>query len=110
MNKVMTEYINSMTGNSIETLEKIISLQYRKFIRFYRLVEGYSDTINNIEYEFNSSSSLDVILSFNTKKNLDNIKEELELSMEKNCYNGIIKVTNKRIFMSIILDEDDMGK
>ena len=105
MKQEMSDYMNAMTSSDLETLEKIISLQYRKFVKFYKLVKDYSGLISKVKYEFNSPSSLDVVLTFNTKRNLENIKKELESSMEKNSYDGIVESVKKGLFISIKLDE-----
>lgn len=107
MKKEMSDYINGMTENNLETLEQIITLQYRKFIQFYKLVEEYSGIITKVKYEFISPSSLDVLLVLNTKRDLSNLKKELEKSMEKSKYDGSVKVVKKNIFISIILEESD---
>lgn len=105
MNKDMVDYMNELSSCNLETLEQIISLQYRKFVRFYKLVEGYSGDINKIKYEFNSPSSLDVVLTFKRKKELSKIKNELEDSMKKSSYDGSVKLNKKEILISIELDE-----
>lgn len=106
MKKDVVDYMNELTSSNLNSLEQLISLQYRKFIQFYRLVKDYSDIITKVKYEFNSPSSLDVVLIFDTKRDLKDIKKELISSMEKSKYNGSIKVVKKSIYMSIILDED----
>ena len=109
MNKKMTDYINEMASSNMETLEKIISLQYRKFVRFYKLVESYSDMIKKVKYEFNSPLSLDVVLVFNDSKDgkdIKNIRKKLEESMIESKYDGYTKIIEKKcIFISIELDE-----
>lgn len=107
MKKEMSDYINGMTENNLETLEQIITLQYRKFIQFYKLVKEYSGIITKVKYQFISPSSLDVLLVLNTKRDLSNLKKELEKSMEKSKYDGSVKVVKKNIFISIILEESD---
>ena len=95
-----------MSGNDFNTLKKIISLQYRKFIRFYRLVEDYSDDIESLEYEFNSPSSLDVSIKM-TNKDLESIKDSMEKYMEEYAYDGNIEVKKKTLSVSIILEEEE---
>ena len=105
MEKSMTEFLNELTSSDLETLDQIITLQYRKFIRFYRLIEDYSGIIKKIKYDFVSPESLDILLVFDTKKSMDKIKDELLLSMTEKSYNGDIKIENKNMYMSITLDE-----
>ena len=107
MVKQMNEYLNCMTGNDLDTLEKIISCQYRKFVKFYRLVEDYSDIIEEIGYEFNSPSSLDVSIKFNKKKDLKELKSSMDKYMSKYAYDGSVEIKKKMIFISIILEEKD---
>jgi hypothetical protein len=101
----MVDYINDLSDSNLETLEQIISLQYRKFIRFYQLIEKYSGIIKKVQYEFISPSSLDVVLIFDTKRKLENIKKEIDDEMEKLKYDGSTEVKKKTIAMSIVLDE-----
>jgi hypothetical protein len=108
--KSMSDYMNDLTGHSLDTLEQIISLQYRKFVQFYRLIEKYSNIINKVHYEFNSPLSLDVELEFNTKKTLETIKKELDESIKKNNYDGLITIKKKNIIISLVLDEEDDNK
>lgn len=108
--KSMADYMNCLTGSSLGTLEQIISLQYRKFVRFYYLIEKYSGIIKKIHYEFNSPESLDVELEFNTKKTLESIKKELDEEMGKNDCEGLITIKKKSLYISIVLDEENKKK
>ena len=105
MKKDMLEYIDGLASGDLETFEQIISHQYKKFVRFYRLVENYSSYINSLKYEFNSPVSLDVILVLNTNKNADKIKPELELSIENSDYTGTVDIQGKNLHISIEFDE-----
>ena len=105
MKKDLVDYLNALSSSDFDILEKIISLQYRKFVRFYKLVSEYSGIISKVKYEFNSPSSLDVVLNCDTKKNLGSIKKELESSMEKSKYDGEIKLIKKNMYISLTLDE-----
>ena len=106
MKKDMFDYIDKLSGKDFKTLEKIISFQYRKFIRFYRLVESYSGIITKVKYNFISPSSLDVVLTFNTKRDLGNIKKEMLKSMDENGYEGVIEHNKKNMSISITLEEE----
>ena len=106
MKKDMIEYLSALSSNDYDAFEKIISLQYRKFVRFYKLVREYSDIISKIKYDFKSPSSLDVVLNFDTKKNISSIKKELESSMKESEYEGEIKLLRKNMYISISLEED----
>ena len=107
MKKSMTSYINDMTSGNLDTLEKIISKQYRKFVRFYNLIREYSSLISKLKYEFNSDSSLDILLYFETKRDLKNICSEIESKMDDSEYDGGITVSKKTMYISLILDEDN---
>ena len=103
----MTEYMNSLTGDNLDTLEKIISHQYRKFVRFYFLVKEYSDIIDKLCYEFNSESSLDIIIKFKSKKDdLKSIKKELDKMISKNDYIGSVEIIKKDMMISISMEEE----
>ena len=106
MKKSMTQYINDMTSGDLETLEKIISFQYKKFVRFYKLIREYSGLISKLKYEFNSTSSLDVLLYMDTKRDLQKLCDEIESAMQKSEYDGAVSVVNKNIFISLVLDEE----
>ena len=106
MKKDMTDYINGMTENNLDTLEQIISLQYKKFMKFYKIVEPYSSSIEKVKYQFESPLSLDVFLILDSKKDAKELKRELESLMEKHDCNGSVEVNKKDIFISIIMDEE----
>ena len=107
MKKSMDSYINDMTSGNLDTLEKIISVQYRKFVRFYNLINEYSSLISKLKYEFNSPSSLDVLLYLDTKRDLNKLCDEIESKMSDNSYDGDVSVVKKKsIYISLILDED----
>ena len=95
-----------MTSGNLDTLEKIVSKQYRKFIRFYNLIREYSELVSKVKYEFNSDSSLDILLYFDTKRNLKSICSEIESKMDDSEYEGSIELSKKTIYISLILDED----
>jgi len=105
MNKDYFSYVNDMTEGNLESLYQLISLQYKKFVRFYNLVKDYSSIVSKIKYEFKSSSSLDVEIYFNTKRKLENIKEEFDEKILNSDYTGNIEVGKNKLLMSIILDE-----
>ena len=106
MDKKMNDYLNSMTGGDLDSLSKIISCQYRKFVRFYRLLEDFSDDIESLDYEFNSPLSLDVDIAFDSKKTLKSIKDKLIESMNDLGYDGTVVVKKKIISISIVLEEE----
>lgn len=106
MKKDMAEYLNALVSDDLDTFEQIISLQYRKFVRFYKLVNRYSHLIDRIKYSFEDPSSLDVVLCMNDSAEMKMIKQELEASMAKNGYEGTLKIQKKNLHMSIVLAEE----
>lgn len=106
MKKDMAEYLNALVSDNLDTFEQIISLQYRKFIRFYKLVNRYSSQIEKIRYSFTDANSLDITLSMCDDADMKSIKQELESSMEKYNYDGRVKIQKKNFHMSIILEEE----
>ena len=105
MKRDMAEYLNALTSDDLDTFEQIISLQYRKFVRFYNLVNRYSNLIDKLKYNFEDASSLDVVLTMDSSADMKNIKRELESSMEKSGYDGNIKIQKKNLHISIVLSE-----
>lgn len=105
MKKDMTEYFNSLTLGNMDALDVLISFQYRKFVRFYKLIRDYSDLITKVRYEFKSNDSLDIMMTFDSKRSLKSIKDELESSMAKSKYEGKIRIQKKNVYMSLFLDE-----
>lgn len=105
MKKGMTDYINAMANNNLETLEQIISTQYRKFVRFYNLVASYTDIIKDIKYDYKSSKSLDIRLSFKNN-DLEHIKDSFVECMSEHGYDGTVELGKKYIDISILLEEE----
>lgn len=105
MKRDMAEYLNALTSDDLDTFEQIISLQYRKFTMFYKLVNQYSHLIDKLKYNFEDASSLDVVLSMDSSTDMKSVKKELESSMEKSGYDGSIKIQKKNLRISIVLLE-----
>ena len=105
MEKNYFSYVNEITEGNLESLYQLISLQYKKFVRFYSLVKDYSSLITKVKYEFNSPSSLDVVLYFQTTKKLATIKKEFDDKIANSDYSGTIEVGKNKLSMSIVLDE-----
>lgn len=105
MSKSMPDYINMLSHGDLDVLEHIISHQYKKFIRFYKLISDYSDIIEEIEYQFTQPDALDISIAFSKNSNASDIKKELKNSMTVYGYTGKIKVSKETLFMSIELNE-----
>ncbi len=100
--------INHLAGSSLEIFENIISLQYVKFIKFYRLIEKYLSNIDSMEYGSISQSSLDVILIFKNDNDLKSIKSDMLDYIDTNNYDGDVKISKSKnkLSVSIRLNED----
>lgn len=105
MKNDMAEYLNALASGNFDTFEQIISLQYRKFVRFYKLVKQYSRSIDKLKYHFHDAESLDVVLNMESGSDMKDIKKELESSMERNGYDGSIKIQKNNLHISIVLAE-----
>lgn len=105
MKKSMVDYMKEMVSGDFSTLECIISTQYEKFLQFYKLMEIHEDSVDKIQYNFNTPSTLDVLLILNKKKEAKTLKEELENSIIENEYNACVEIKDKNIYISIILEE-----
>lgn len=101
----MAEYLNVLSSGNFDTFEQIISLQYRKFVRFYKLVKKYSHLIDKLKYRFYDASSLDVVMNMDSSSDMKDIKKDLESSMKRNGYDGSIKIQKHNLYISIMLTE-----
>ena len=65
MKKSLTEYASVLSGKKLSTLEEIVGMKYKKFIRFYEIIKDQSEYIKKMEYVFTDIESLavDVILT-----------------------------------------------
>lgn len=106
MKQTMTDYINSLSEDSLETLLNIITTQYRKFVRFYSLVSKHSEHISNVKYKFEKSSSLDIALIIDDVEKIKLIKKSIKEDIETSKYEGVVDSDEKNIYLSIYLDED----
>jgi hypothetical protein len=100
----MTDCIGELSGSNMETLEQIVTLQYRKFIRFYKLISKHFDALEGIDYQFKDPSSLDVYLHFDTSK-LKAVKSKIKEDMEKYGYEGNVCIRKQSILISIFMEE-----
>lgn len=105
MKKDMAEFINSICSNDITLLEQLITKQYRKFIQFYTVVKEYANLISAIDYSFSSDTSLDLDLTFDTKKKLDTIMTDIKERSISNGYNIEMSSDKKQISMTVFLEE-----
>ena len=102
MKKDMTAYVRSMCGvENLDALYDLVCTKYKKFIHFYRLVEDYSDEIEDIDYTFESKHSLDACIYFTKNTNVDNIRDEIESRVDRDLYDYNIVVSGNKI--SIII-------
>lgn len=106
MKRSMVDYVNEMSGDDIDTFENIITYHYRKFTRFYNLVNSFSEDIENIHYTFESPEELNVTLLFTKKSNVKDFKRVIDEKIVKNGYNAVVETDNKVLDITLILDED----
>lgn len=105
MREDMAEYLNAMTMGDLDTLEEIISHQYRKFVRFYKIVKRYSSSIAKLKYDFRGSSSLDVVLILEKGVEPKTIKSGLQNAIDVSKYEGSLKIAKNCIHVSLTLEE-----
>lgn len=105
MKKDMAEYLNALSADNLTTFELIISSQYRKFVRFYKLVSQYSHLIEKIKYSFHDVRTLDVMLTMDVSADVKGIKKEIDESMRRNGYQGTVRVSKRNMYMTIFLVE-----
>lgn len=106
MKKRYTDYIQCMTDGDIEKIEYIISKQYRKFVKLYRMLEKHSDDITTIKYEPKNDSTLDVYVEVSTKRKLESMKDSVDAYIEQKGFAGKTLLCDKKgLFISISMDE-----
>ena len=108
MKKSMIDYINTLSGDNFETFENIILNQYRKFVKFYKLVSSYSSEIESLEYKFEENCKLEVYLTFKTENNARNIF--IKLSNLENEDGLLITITQSfnKIYVVLTMDESNL--
>lgn len=67
MKRSMSEYAVALSGSDIDALELLISLKFKAFKHFYRLVEERSDDIASLSYDMSKEESLHVYIETVTK-------------------------------------------
>ena len=106
MEQCLTSYLNCLTDGDENTLDTLITLQYRKFTQFFNVLREYSGMINKMKYDFISPESLDVKVTMDTKRDLINIQKELLGCMSENGYNGDVRVEKKTLYIIIMMSEE----
>ena len=108
MKKSMIDYINTLSGDNFQMFENIIINQYRKFVKFYKLVSSYSSDIESLEYKFEENCKLEVYLSFKTENNARNVF--IKLSNLENDDNLSISITQSfnKIHVVLVMDESNL--
>lgn len=97
--------IKELSGDNFDIFENIISKKYKKFMKFYRLVENVSDLVQSLHYNFTSDENLDVGITFNKNVNIDEIRMELENRIDPSKYECDIAANKHTISISISLME-----
>lgn len=103
MKKTYTDYLNELSGNRMDILEDLISRNYKKFKKFYKIVSKHSHDIAHVSYRFSEedSDSLDIDITVNPSVDVDKfIKRITEAADEK--YIVRVEADTRVIFFSII--------
>jgi hypothetical protein len=98
--KTYTEYLNELSGNRMDVLERLISTQYKKFKKFYKIVSGYSSDIAHISYRFSTIDSLDVEITVNPDIDADLFAGTISSDADEK-YDVDIYVDTKVVYISI---------
>jgi len=102
MERRMTTFAASMVGDDIDLLYDVICKKYKKFKLFYRLVEDLSDSIQSLEYEFSSDTSLVVDMTMEKGVNLKDTTKSLKNKIDStSLYTCDIVSEGKTIKISI---------
>lgn len=106
MEKDMAVYLNELTSCNMDTLDVILSHQYRKFQRLYWLLKEYSENISKMKYKSEDPSSLEITVIFLQGTNIKSIKKDLEKAMRESSYiESVETVGKKNLRLSITYDE-----
>lgn len=105
MVRTIPSCMKELSGNNFDIFEDIISKKYKKFMKFYRLVENVSDVVQSLHYNFVSDENLDVDVTFKKNVNIDEIRMELENRIDSSKYECDIAVNKHTISISIALME-----
>lgn len=104
MQKSLTDCAAFLSGSNIDILEEIISNKYRKFIKFFKLIEDYADDITALEYEFTDEASLSAKINFKKSIKFEE-KKELISNWKKAGYDVDYEITKKKIKITIVHQE-----
>ena len=105
MHKDIPSYMKALSGNDFELFESLISNKYKKFMKFYRLVENISDDIISLRYNFTSNDVLDVTIAFHSNADIDQIVMEIEKKLDTKKYECNIVTDEQELSISISLNE-----
>lgn len=103
MKKTYTDYLNELSGNRMDILEKLISHDYKKFKKFYKIVSKLSHDIAHVSYRFSEddSDSLDIDITVNPSVDVNKFIEEVEEAADDKYY-ITADAASKVIYFSII--------
>ena len=104
MKKSLTEYASVLSGKKLSTLEEIVGMKYKKFIRFYEIIKDQSEYIKKMEYVFTDIDSLAVDVIFTKSITLDD-KKELIHELKDVGYKIDSKITGKKVKLKITYKE-----
>ena len=104
MKKSLTEYASVLSGKKLSTLEEIVGMKYKKFIRFYEIITDQSDYIKKMEHVFTAIARLAVDVIFTKAITLDD-KKELIHELKDVGYKIDSKITGKKVKLKITYKE-----
>lgn len=105
MREDMAEFLNAMTLGDLDTFEEIISHQYKKFVKFYKIVKKFASSIERLKYEFDSSESLNVVITLEDDADRKAIKSHIQKSIDGSKYEGNVRMSKSNLYISLTLVE-----
>jgi len=105
MEKKISDYVQALSSSDFDILEEIFLKKYRKFLRFYYIIEDHSDVITSIEYKKCEENKLKVAFSVSeSKKSVNKILKELEESLNDD---EDVLIHNKKNIITIEITKDE---
>lgn len=101
----MSIFMNACTSGDVDTFDRLLNHHYRKFTRFYKVLKEYASLITKIKYEFKTKYTFEADVIFDTKRNMEVIKRDVESEMIKRNVDGDVEVIKKGLRIKIRLQE-----
>lgn len=101
MEKCLTEYAASLSGDDFEVFGEIISKKYFQFVYFFNLLAEYSEFITKMKYEISDEKTLNATVTFSKpiKKIVD--RNDLILSWKEAGYDVNYTTSGKKMKLKI---------